>query len=166
MHKRLFAQEQKDLCEKSFVQNVLYSESWFCTYQITHQVKRFLTQSEYKGISCPDKRSATRRNKNCKITRCPWNCVDDSFIAWRWMYLLHKVKVDLGTGKSELWQKHNFETYLENHKNWGKHMLNVVLTAVMVLTSQTLMVPSKEAVANKSGLSGLNLQSNIVSIWP
>ena len=43
-------------------------------------------------------------------------------------------------------------------------MLNMVLTAVMVLTSQTLMVPSKEAVANKSGLSGLNLQSNIVSI--
>ena len=117
-------------------------------------------------ISCPDKRSATRRNKNCKITRCPWNCVDDSFIAWRWMHLLHKVKVDFGTGNSELWQKHNFETYLENHKNWGKHMLNVVLTAVMVLTSQTLMVPSKEAVANKSGLSGLNLQSNIVSIWP
>lgn len=50
MHKRIFAQEQKDLCEKSFVQNVLYSESWFCMYQITHQVKRFLTQSEYKGI--------------------------------------------------------------------------------------------------------------------
>lgn len=124
------------------------------------------TFSEYKGISCLDKRSATRHSKNCKITRCPWNCVDDSFIAWRWMHLLHKVKVDLGTGNSELWWKHNFETYLENHKNWGKHMLNVVLTAVMVLTSQTLMVPSKEAVANKSGLSGLNLQSNIVSIWP
>lgn len=47
--------------------------------------------------------------------------------------------------------------YLKNHEK---------LTAVMVLTSQTLIVPSNDAVANKSGLSGLNLQSNMVSMCP
>lgn len=41
-----------------------------------------------------------------------------------------------------------------------------ILTAFIVLTSQTLIVPSNDAVANKSGLSGLNLQSNIVSTCP
>ena len=40
------------------------------------------------------------------------------------------------------------------------------LTTVMVFTSHTLIVPSNDAVASRSGLSGLNLQSNIVSTWP
>ena len=40
------------------------------------------------------------------------------------------------------------------------------LTGVMVLTSQTFIVPSKDAVASKSGLSGLNLQSKMVSTCP
>lgn len=40
------------------------------------------------------------------------------------------------------------------------------LTTSIVVTSQILTVPSKEAVANMSQLSGWNSQQNIVSVWP
>lgn len=41
-----------------------------------------------------------------------------------------------------------------------------VYTAVNVFISQTLIVPSNDAVAKRLGSSGLNLQSKIVSTCP
>lgn len=41
-----------------------------------------------------------------------------------------------------------------------------VYTAVKVFISHTFIVPSNDAVARRSGLSGLNLQSKMVSTCP
>jgi len=43
---------------------------------------------------------------------------------------------------------------------------SMYITGFSVVMSQILMVPSKLAVANASGLSGWNWQSKIVSMWP